>query len=104
MAKVFDIHEARFGRRRIAAAVNKGRNEKVSVNRIGRRIKEQNIAGYTPPAFKTTTIPDVLLEDSPNLVKDAKLNGINQIWVSDITFIAAKEGWLYTCTIIGLFS
>ncbi len=67
-------------------------------------MKELNIEGYTPPAFKVTTIPDALLVDSPNLVKDAALNGINQIWVSDITYVATKIGWLYLCIIIDLYS
>ncbi len=67
-------------------------------------MKELKVAGFTPPAFKVTTIPDALLEDSPNLVKDAALCGINQIWVSDITYVATKSGWLYLCIIIDLFS
>lgn len=100
----FDANRGVYGRRRIAAVVNEGREEKVSINRISRRMGDLKIAGYTPPSFKKTTIPDVLLEDSPNLAKDAAVHGVNEIWVSDLTYIRTKEGWLYLCTIMDLFS
>ena len=31
-------------------------------------------------------------------------DGVNQIWVSDITYIATLEGWLYLAVILDLFS
>jgi len=67
-------------------------------------MQELKIAGYTPPSFKRTTIPDPLIEDSPNLLKDAEACGIDQVWVSDLTYIRTKEGWLYLCTVMDLFS
>jgi putative transposase len=77
---------------------------KASVNRIARRMKELKIHGYTPPAFKRTTVPEPLMEDSPNLVRDSKACGMDQIWVSDLTYIRTREGWLYLCTIMDLYS
>ena len=88
----------------MAAAVEKSGSLKASINRIGRRMKELKIVGYRPPSFKRTTIADPLLEDSPNLTVDAKAHGIDEIWASDITFIATKQGWLYMCTIMDLYS
>lgn len=93
-----------YGRRRLKTAVNESLDLKVSINRIERRMKELKIMGYTPPAFRITTIGDPLLEDSPNLIKDAEANNINEIWVSDITYVNTKEGWLYLCTIMDLCS
>lgn len=29
---------------------------------------------------------------------------MNQVWVSDITYIRTKEGWSYLCTVIDLFN
>jgi len=53
VAEVFDRSKGSYGRRRIAAAINKGEEDKViSINRVGRRMKELGIAGYTPPSFK----------------------------------------------------
>jgi len=105
VAKVFDLSKGTYGRRRITAAINKRvKDNVISINRVGRRMKELGIAGYTPPSFKKTTIPDPLLEDSPNLIKAALVKGIDQIWVSDVTYIATKEGWLYLCVIMDLHS
>lgn len=104
VAEVFNANRGVYGRRRITEALNEEKAKKLSVGRIARRMGELRIAGYTPPAFKRTTIADPLLEDSPNLVADAAVLGVNEIWVSDLTYVATKEGWLYLCMIIDLFS
>ena len=93
-----------YGRRRIAAELRGSSDGGPSVNRVSRRMANLGLAGYTPPAFRRTTIPEPLLEDSPNLVRDSSPSDINQIWVSDITYIATKQGWLYLCTVMDLCS
>jgi putative transposase len=67
-------------------------------------MSELKIAGYTPPAFKKTTVPDTLLKDSPNIMKKSHATQLNTVWVSDITYVATTEGWLYLCVIIDLDS
>ena len=62
------------------------------------------IEGYRPRKIKRTTIPEPLLEDSPNLAKDAEVHGIEEIWVTDITYIRTNQGWMYLCTIMDLHS
>lgn len=104
IAVIFEANRGVYGRRRIAASINHGQEKKVSINRVARRMSELKIAGYTPPAFKRTTVPDALLEDSPNLVGKAAVTRPNEIWVSDITYIGTSEGWLYLCVIIDLYS
>ena len=41
-----------------------------------------------------------------NLLKrgDVQLHRPNQVWVSDITYIRSREGWLYLCIIMDLYS
>jgi len=41
---------------------------------------------------------------APNLIKDLEPSGVDQIWVSDITYVATVEGWLYLAVILDLFS
>lgn len=104
---ILSIHRSSkgaYGRRRIAEALKCQKGSNPSVNRVNRRMVHLGISGYTPPAFKKTTIPEPLLEDSPNLLADIKPYRIDQVWVSDITYIATKEGWLYLCTIMDLHS
>ena len=36
----------------------------------------------------------------PNLIKGLEPRRVNQIWVSDITYIATLEGWLYLAIIL----
>jgi len=40
----------------------------------------------------------------PNLIKDLKINRLNQVWVSDITYIRIANGFVYLAVVIDLFS
>jgi putative transposase len=104
IGRVYELSRGAYGRRRIAAAIANGSTAKASVNRIERKMKEMGLAGYVAPSFKRTTIPDPMMEDSPNLIKDCQAKDIDEIWVSDITYIRTAEGWLYLCTIMDLYS
>lgn len=37
------------------------------------------------------------------LMREFKAERVNQVWVSDLTYIRTKEGWLYLTTMIDLF-
>ena len=93
-----------YGRRRIAADLKKQGIE-ASVNRIERRMKEAEIEGYRPKSFKITTIGDAR-RNSPNILKGESVipTGINQVWVTDITYIPTRDGWVYLCVFMDLFS
>jgi transposase InsO family protein len=104
IAIVFEANRGIYGRRRIVASINHAQEKKVSINRVARRMNKLKIAGYTPPAFKRTTVPDALLDDSPTLVGKAAVTRPNEIWASDITYIGTSEGWLYLRVIIDLYS
>lgn len=55
--------------------------------------------------FKATTNSKHNLPISPNLInRDFAASKPNSVWVSDITYIWTKEGWLYLATVIDLFS
>ena len=54
--------------------------------------------------FKTTTDSD---HDEPifsNLAKDMAPDGPNQLWISDITFVAITTGFVYLVMIIDAWS
>ena len=104
ISNVYELHKGRYGRRRITDDLNDDRAKPISVGRVARRMKELGVMGYQPKSFKKTTVPDPAFVDSPNLVAECKAYGVDEIWISDITYIATNEGWLYLCTIIDLFS
>src|SRR6266566_3858404 len=41
---------------------------------------------------------------APNLINEFRPSAPDQIWVSDITYVATLEGWLYLAVILDLFS
>jgi putative transposase len=40
----------------------------------------------------------------PNLIKDLKITRLNQVWVSDITYIRITNGFVYLAVVIDLYS
>lgn len=55
--------------------------------------------------FKTTTNSDHKMPVANNILQqDFKASRPNEKWVTDITYIQTKEGWLYLCVYIDLFS
>ena len=40
----------------------------------------------------------------PNLTRDWKPDGINQLWVADITYIRLRESFLYLAVILDAYS
>lgn len=74
-------------------------------NRIYRLMKANNIQVKTRKKFKVTT-------DSKHnhplhmnaLNREFTANEANMRWVSDITYIPTREGWLYLAVIMDLFS
>src|SRR6202048_5483408 len=66
-------------------------------------MRENELAARRKKAFRPrTTIPGKAA--APNLIKDLEPSGVDQIWVSDITYVATLEGWLYLAVILDLFS
>src|SRR5258705_9103115 len=66
-------------------------------------MRENELAARRKKAFRPrTTVPGK--GTAPNLIKDLEPSGVDQIWVSDITYVATVEGWLYLAVILDLFS
>nr|CAI78639.1 Transposase [uncultured delta proteobacterium] len=74
-------------------------------NRIARLMKSNGIKAKTKRRFKATKRfkHDFLVAD--NLLNQRfSADVANQIWVSDITFIWTREGWLYLAAILDIFN
>ena len=77
----------------------------VSENRVARLMRLQDIRGKAKRKFKTTTTSKHTRPRVENLVKqDFTATEPNKLWVSDITYIATLEGWLYLAVILDVFS
>ncbi len=94
----------RYGYRRVDQAL---RRQGIHVNskRLRRIMREYGLFAEVKKAFKTATT------DSrhgfavyPNLVKDLKITGPNQVWASDITYIRIATCFGYLAVILDLYS
>lgn len=76
-----------------------------SKNRVSRIMRENGLKARKKRRFKATTDSRHSLPVAPNLVgRQFTVTLPNRVWVSDITYIWTKEGWLYLCIIIDLYS
>ena len=78
---------------------------KTSLNTVASIMSKHGLVAAKRRRFKVTTNSDHSLNISPNLLEqNFKTGSPNEAWVSDITYIETKEGWLYLATTIDLYS
>ena len=74
-------------------------------NRVARLMKIHGIVGKAKKKFKATTNSKHNLPVAENFLnQDFVAEKPNTVWVSDITYISTKEGWLYLGVILDLYS
>ena len=79
--------------------------ENCSVNRVARLMKASDIKSKMARKFVVTTNSKNTTQPAPDLLKRRfKVDKHDKAWVSDTTFIATREGWLYLAVILDLFS
>lgn len=100
-----DRHTRAYGSPRMTAELNE-RDLPCSQNRVARIMAKHDICAIQKAAFRPkTTVTDPDNAPSPNLLKDAgEPSSPGEIYVSDITYVATREGWLYLAVVIDLFS
>nr|WP_156778844.1 IS3 family transposase [Clostridium formicaceticum] len=73
-------------------------------NRVYRLMKLNNIQSIMKRKFKATTNSKHSYPVAPNLLnQNFTVEKPNQAWVTDIAYIATKEGWLYLAIILDLY-
>jgi len=76
-----------------------------SRQRVARIMRKHGICSKTKKKFKVTTDSKHNYPASPNFLdQDFAAKHLNEKWVSDITYIRTKEGWLYLTIILDLFN
>jgi putative transposase len=100
--KVYVDSKSTYGSPRIAKELNR-RGTKISRPRVARLMKKAKIRSIIKRKFKITTDsehPYATVENK--LERNFKPGIIGAVWVSDITYIKTKQGWLYLTTVIDL--
>ena len=73
---------------------------------VARLMREMGLRGAVRDrAFKTTTVPGELAERPRDLVeRDFSASGPNELWVSDLTYVATWRGFVYVAFVIDVFA
>jgi transposase InsO family protein len=78
---------------------------RVSRPRVARLMRANKLFARRRRKFIFTTDSNHSYPIAPNILnQDFTVNRENQVWVSDITYIQTKEGWVYLTVIIDLFN
>ena len=102
MHAIKDEFEAYGWRRMQAALMQQGWI--VDHKKIKRLMREHALQPRQRRRFKATTDSSHDLPIFPNLAKDMVLDGPNQLWVADMTYIAIVTGFVYAAIIMDAWS
>ena len=76
-----------------------------SRNRVSRLMHQEGLCGLRRRSFKATTNSHHSFPTAPNLLaRNFTATAVDQVWVSDITYLACEEGWEYLATVMDLYS
>jgi putative transposase len=105
---IMEVHTSArktYGSPRVTQALKK-QNHRCGRNRIARLMRRNGLRGLQKRAFRPrTTESDHPLPIAPNHLKERGAPcEPNQVWVSDITYIATAQGWLYLAAVMDLCS
>lgn len=96
--------KARYGSPRVHAELQ-ARGQRCCVNTVARLMRKTGLAAKTKRKFRHTTDSNHDRPVAANLLRrrfdPAKAN---KAWVSDITYIPTREGWLYLAVVEDLYS
>lgn len=104
LVRLFEQSRGTYGSPRLSAAL---RQVGVVCNRkrVMRLMRRAGIAARARRKRVRTTVSDVSLPVAPNhLNREFSASAPNQKWLSDITFIATLEGWLFLAVVLDLYA
>jgi len=104
--EIFWEHKRRYGARRIAQELS-SRNRCCGVGRVARLLREIGLNAIQPKSYRPrTTDSRHCLGYSPNLLLECPPpDGINQVWVGDISYVPLRVGiFLYLAMLMDLYS
>jgi transposase InsO family protein len=82
--------------------------ERVAKKRVARLMREDGLVGRRPRRFVRTTDSRHADPIAPNVLDRQfgvdQVAGPNRVWVSDITYLPTREGWLFLAIVLDLAS
>lgn len=92
-----------YGSRRITRELRR-RKWTVNRKRVQRRMREDNLLCLRKRKFVVTTDSEHSLRVYPNLARRLTLNGIDQLWRADITYVRLEVEFVYLAVILDAYS
>jgi putative transposase len=96
-------HRRRYGYRRVTREL-RDRGYLVNHKRVARLMSQDNLLAVQPQAWVTTTNSSHRLQVYLNLAMRMNVTGINQLWVSDITYIRLAGEFVYLAVVLDVYS
>ncbi|WP_276322081.1 IS3 family transposase [Paenibacillus thalictri] len=93
-----------YGSPKITKVLHK-QGTQVSEKTVARIMKELGLKSRTIKKYKATTNSKHQLPVAENVLnRQFRPQAPNQTWVTDITYVATEEGWLYLASVMDLYS
>jgi transposase InsO family protein len=74
-------------------------------HRVARQMRTMGLIGRRPKRFRLTTDSSHDRPVAANVLqREFSVEGTNQAWVTDITYLWTREGWLYLAVVLDLFA
>jgi transposase InsO family protein len=95
--------DSKCGYRRLCRELRR-QGSKVNAKRVLRLMRLDNLLCVRKKRYVLTTDSDHFLPVYPNLAARLVVDGLNQLWVADITYIRLREQFLYLAVILDAHS
>ena len=102
--RIYKKKHGRYGSPRIHEEIRKG-GKRINKKRIARLMRINKIRAITKRKYKATTDSAHDKPVAENLLNQKfSATELNKIWVSDITYIWTKEGWMYLAVVLDVYN
>ena len=102
--EIYDGSKGRYGSPKITQEL-RDRGRRVGKNRVAKRMRKTGLRSKIRRKYRVTTDSKHQFTVSPNVLeRNFTAQAPDKVWVSDITYLATRSGWLYLTVIIDLFS
>jgi putative transposase len=97
-------HRRRYGSPRVRRELRDAYGKRVSLKRVARLMRENNLNARRRGKFIPTTDSKHGLQVCPNLLnREFRAEKSGAKWVSDITYLRTKGGWVYLTVVLDLY-